>query len=121
MQSEEKPAGFDLIYIDGDHSFYGAYSDLKNTIKLLAPGGVLVFDDRAHPRHYYLTTVWKKIIKKNPSLHDYTYTALGKGIAIAIQRSDFPIKSFPWYKRIADFGKFLLKQNSFSIAQSSKK
>ncbi len=92
ITSKNRPNSFDLIFVDGDHSFKGAYDDLKNVIKILAPGGILVFDDIAHPPCYYLYDVWKKLIKNNPQLHDYTYTALGTGIALAINRSDFHIR-----------------------------
>jgi hypothetical protein len=36
---------YDLIYIDGDHSYEGAKADIINCIPLLAKGGVLVLDD----------------------------------------------------------------------------
>lgn len=36
---------FDIIFIDGDHSTKGVWRDYNNTIKLLRPGGYMVFDD----------------------------------------------------------------------------
>jgi len=45
---------FDLILVDGDHSYEGAYTDLNNTWKLLEEGGFLVFDDITHKDHVYL-------------------------------------------------------------------
>ena len=36
---------FDLINVDGDHSFEGAYGDLCRVWPLLAPGGVIIVDD----------------------------------------------------------------------------
>lgn len=36
---------YDLIYIDGLHTYEGAYADIKNAIPLLEPGGLLVVDD----------------------------------------------------------------------------
>lgn len=45
---------FDLILVDGDHSYEGAYTDLQNTWKLLKDGGFLVFDDVIHKDHKYL-------------------------------------------------------------------
>jgi predicted O-methyltransferase YrrM len=36
---------FDLIFIDGDHSFQAARKDLLNALMLLAPGGVLAVHD----------------------------------------------------------------------------
>jgi predicted O-methyltransferase YrrM len=52
-----KPAPFDMILVDGDHSDAGAGRDLENALRLLAPGGVLVFDDITHPAHAYLSDV----------------------------------------------------------------
>ena len=45
---------FDLITVDGDHSYNGALADLRNCWKILNPGGILVFDDIIHPSHKYL-------------------------------------------------------------------
>jgi len=36
---------YDLIYIDGDHSYEGALYDAMNAYPLLKKGGVLIFDD----------------------------------------------------------------------------
>lgn len=36
---------FDLINVDGDHSFEGAYGDLNRVWPLLAPGGIIIVDD----------------------------------------------------------------------------
>lgn len=36
---------FDLVLIDGDHTPDGARRDLEEGLRVLAPGGVLVFDD----------------------------------------------------------------------------
>ncbi len=36
---------FDLILVDGDHSYEGCRSDILNCYPLLAPGGVLMIDD----------------------------------------------------------------------------
>ena len=36
---------FDLINVDGDHSFEGAHGDLTRVWPLLAPGGVIIVDD----------------------------------------------------------------------------
>ena len=44
---KQRPPGFDLITIDGDHSLLGAYQDLLDTMVHCAVGGVIVFDDIA--------------------------------------------------------------------------
>lgn len=36
---------FDLINVDGDHSYEGAFGDLQRVWPLLAPGGVIIVDD----------------------------------------------------------------------------
>lgn len=49
---------FDLILVDGDHSPEGAKEDLEDCWPLLTPGGLLVFDDLAHPAHPELFSVF---------------------------------------------------------------
>ena len=46
---------FDLITIDGDHSYEGCYADLENCLPLLTYQGFIVVDDITHPAHTYLT------------------------------------------------------------------
>jgi hypothetical protein len=36
---------YDLIYIDGDHSYEGCKADILNSIPLLAKNGVMILDD----------------------------------------------------------------------------
>lgn len=49
---------FDLILVDGDHSFHGAWQDLLNVWPLLEIGGLLVFDDLCHPQAPWLKHVF---------------------------------------------------------------
>ena len=35
-----KNKSFDIIFIDGDHSYDGVYSDIKNSVPLLKDGGI---------------------------------------------------------------------------------
>lgn len=79
---------FDLITVDGDHSEEGAYKDLCDVIPHLAIGGVIVFDDIAHPLHQYLLNVWRQVLDKFPFLSGYEYTETGYGVAFAIRRSE---------------------------------
>lgn len=77
---------FDLINIDGDHSYNGALTDLRNAWKLLNPGGILVFDDIIHPDHKYLEDCINNFIKetsdalvlKFDNTHDNGVVALTK-------------------------------------------
>ena len=81
-------ATFDMITVDGDHSEAGALDDLKNVIPHLSVGGVLVFDDIAHPAHPYLLNVWKKAMAIFPFLSSFEFTELGYGVAFAIRKSE---------------------------------
>jgi predicted O-methyltransferase YrrM len=78
---------FDMITVDGDHSELGAFDDLCNVIPHLSVGGVLVFDDIAHPAHPYLLGVWRQTMEKFPFLASFEYTDTGFGVAFAIRRS----------------------------------
>ncbi|MBU0507939.1 class I SAM-dependent methyltransferase [bacterium] len=75
---------FDLITVDGDHSEAGALDDLLNVIPRLSTGGVLVFDDIAHPEHPYLLNVWRDAVKGRTELRTFEYTETGYGVAFAI-------------------------------------
>lgn len=78
---------FDMITVDGDHTDAGAFDDLKNVIPHLSVGGVLVFDDIAHPAHPYLLNVWKKALSTFPYLTGFEFTEIGYGVAFAIRKS----------------------------------
>lgn len=75
----------DMITVDGDHSERGALQDLLDVIPHLALGGVLVFDDIAHPSHPYLLGVWKQAMEMHSELSHYEYTESGYGVAFAIR------------------------------------
>ena len=78
---------FDLITVDGDHSEVGAWEDLITVIPRLAPGGILVFDDIAHPAHPYLLGVWRRALARFPFLSGYEFTETGYGVAFAVRRN----------------------------------
>lgn len=77
---------FDLITVDGDHSTDGAYADLKTVLPRLNPGGVLVFDDIAHPEHPFLKEVWQQVLTEHKELASFAYEELGYGVAFAVHR-----------------------------------
>ncbi|MGG1518925.1 class I SAM-dependent methyltransferase [Paenibacillus oryzisoli] len=79
---------FDLITVDGDHSEEGAFEDLQNVIPRLNIGGVIVFDDIAHPSHRYLHDVWHRVLEKFPHLSSFEFVESGYGIAFAIKRGE---------------------------------
>lgn len=76
---------FDLICIDGDHSYYGAKIDLSNTFEIVKIGGFLVFDDTNSFEHPYLKNVWKKNIKKRDNFICKEFNELGLGVSIAVR------------------------------------
>ena len=76
---------FDLICIDGDHSYFGAKSDLSNVIDMIKIGGFLVFDDTNSFEHPYLKNVWKKNIKKRDNFICKEFNELGLGVSIAVR------------------------------------
>ncbi len=39
----------DWIYVDGDHSFEGCYSDLNYSLQVVKPGGLIIGDDYVWP------------------------------------------------------------------------
>lgn len=50
--SPPPPAPCSLIFIDGDHSYEGARSDLERWMELVAPGGHVLFHDAVDPGGY---------------------------------------------------------------------
>jgi len=83
--AKDPDARFDLITVDGDHSEQGAYDDLCNVVSRLNVGGVLVFDDIAHPLHPYLLNVWQRVVEEHRFLASYEYTEIGYGVAFAVR------------------------------------
>lgn len=61
-QAIEPNVLFDLILVDGDHSYKGARADLTNTWPLLRTGGVLIFDDVWHVNYPHLVEVYSEFM-----------------------------------------------------------
>ncbi len=59
---------FDLILVDGDHTPDGARQDLVEALELLAPGGMIVFDDALFDGDDALLKVWRDVVSHNPSV-----------------------------------------------------
>lgn len=77
---------YDLILVDGDHSESGALQDLSDVFPRLAPGGMLVFDDIAHPSHLVLLRVWRHCMASlGMKVRSAEYLDHGHGVAIAIR------------------------------------
>lgn len=89
---------FDLIFIDGDHSYNGVMNDFNNYIGLLKKGGYMVFDD-------YLDSKYSPGVK--PAVDD---------IVIQLSNTEFEIIGTPLNYQNAktkyDIGKYM---NEFII------
>jgi predicted O-methyltransferase YrrM len=75
---------FDLITVDGAHDDEGAWTDLVNVSRLVAPGGYIVFDDLIHPAHTLLR-VWRRFEQEyeagfefSENLRDHNGTAVAR-------------------------------------------
>lgn len=49
LAARTEPAPFDAVYVDGDHSYLGARTDLDNVLPHVR--SILFFDDMYHPAH----------------------------------------------------------------------
>jgi len=56
----KEEAQFDLVTIDGDHSYEGGEQDLIDGWQLVKPDGWIVFDDITHVAHSYLMEMTQK-------------------------------------------------------------
>ncbi len=62
-----RPEPYDLINVDGDHTYEGARHDLEYTLPLLRVGGLLLFDDLQIPE---VMRVWNECKQRLPQ-HGY--------------------------------------------------
>jgi len=72
---------FELINIDGDHTYEGAKLDLDIAFAHLAPGGVMLFDDINHPSHLYLQKLWDEYKLKFP---EYLFIEDNHGVGTGV-------------------------------------
>lgn len=85
--SSRPEAFFDLITVDGDHSASGAREDLLDVLPRLKIGGVLVFDDIAHPELPHLKDVWQALVVADTRFSAWQFDELGYGVAVAVRRT----------------------------------
>lgn len=76
---------YDYILVDGSHDESDATVDLENARLLVAPKGVIVFDDVA-PDGMNLLGVWNKFKEKYPNDFEYHEDMNGKGIGWALKK-----------------------------------
>ena len=84
LPSLELENHFDAIYVDGDHSYEGGLNDLNNVLPLVKPGGLILFDDIAHPSHLDLEDAFDKFVELNESSLELSWknkSGLGCGTA----------------------------------------
>lgn len=79
---------FDYVLVDGDHSVDGATIDLENAHPLVAPGGVLVFDDiTPGDGKMGLLPVWEAFESKYSNEYTFDKILAGKGVAWAVKKT----------------------------------
>lgn len=83
---ERHPQTFPLMTVDGDHRDAGARTDLENVGRHLAPGGMLAFDDIAHPEYPTLHRTWQSFVDTQPGLtvRENLRDATGAAIAVSL-------------------------------------
>ena len=79
-------AYFDLVTVDGDHSWGGAIADLRNVMPRIKVGGFLVFDDICSYEHPYLQKVWDREVVRNPRFASAHFNEVGLGVGFAMRR-----------------------------------
>jgi len=84
--SKHPDKAFDIITVDGDHSFDGAVEDLCDVLPHLKIGGAIVFDDICHPKHMYLQEVWQKIVVDDSRFSAWTCKDIGYGVGFALRK-----------------------------------
>lgn len=72
---------FDLILVDGDHSYRGAWLDLNNSWKLLKKDGYLIFDDIRHRGSPWLLECAVRF-KKEKKCKTVYLTKEGNGVVV---------------------------------------
>jgi predicted O-methyltransferase YrrM len=77
----EKADAFDLVLVDGDHSFEGGMADLVNVWPLVKPGGAVVFHDITHPAHLDLQRCFDEFVASKNAPHEIIAEPYGVGVA----------------------------------------
>lgn len=85
---------FDMITVDGDHSYNGAWVDLIDAWQLLEDHGLLLFDDLYLRGHEWLKFCFNEFFKKVKHeafiLHitENNYISEGTGVIVKIEKDD---------------------------------
>lgn len=65
----QPPGGYDMLFIDGDHTYQGVIKDLVTYAGVLAPGGIIVLQDICvHPNNpeVQVHLVWDELSSIHP-------------------------------------------------------
>jgi predicted O-methyltransferase YrrM len=81
-----KGLAFDMITVDGDHTYDGAVEDLCDVLPHLKIGGAIIFDDICHPKHRYLEEIWHRLIVEDSRFTAWTCTDIGYGVGFALRK-----------------------------------
>lgn len=78
---------FDLVLVDGDHSYDGGMADLQNVWNLCKSGGILLFDDITHPAHLYLDECFDVFVNnKKEQISNIEKIRYGNGVGIIYKK-----------------------------------
>ncbi len=83
---ENPSLAFDIVTVDGDHTYAGAAEDLCDVLPRIKVGGAIVFDDLCHPKHMYLQEVWEKLVVDDPRFTSWTCKEIGYGVGFALRK-----------------------------------
>lgn len=72
---------YDLIFVDGCHSFLGCLSDLRNCWRILNPGGFIILDDYLRPDYGVAEALYTFLLELVVKT-DYRITHIGYGVCI---------------------------------------
>jgi predicted O-methyltransferase YrrM len=78
---------FDMVLVDGDHSYEGALKDLENVAPVIKLNGVLVFDDIYDVRTPWLLDAWKKFLEQHKEFVQIIESKDFTGTAVAVKIS----------------------------------
>ena len=78
-------APFPRILVDGDHDKGAARRDLENVSDMLAPAGILIFDDIAEDG-CALDDVWRQFKEHHPGEYLYAEHYAGKGVGLGVRK-----------------------------------
>lgn len=100
LLGENPELDFDVVVIDGDHTYEGAFEDLRHLVPRVAPGGILIFDDIAHECYPYLLDLWRRWMSNTGLLfRSEEYGAYGHGVGWAIKASCAPVPTLELHER----------------------